>query len=217
MATRPQKAQTTRAASPYPWLKPGVLIGSLVPLAHMIVLASRGQLGADPIAIALNRLGLLALIMLLASLCATPLRLVVGWSWPLRLRRMLGLLAFLYAALHFLLYAVVDQGLSMSAIVEDVTRRKFITAGFMAFVLLVPLAVTSPVRVRRALGPKRWQRIHRLVYVAGGLAALHFIWRVKRDLTEPLLYATVLALLLLLRLTHAHRRRTRPSRAASQT
>jgi sulfoxide reductase heme-binding subunit YedZ len=194
--------------NPYPWLKPGVFIGCLIPLALMIVDAARGQLGADPVAIALNRLGLLALICLLASMAATPLRLVGGWSWPLRLRRMLGLFAFFYALLHFSVYLGVDQGFALSAILQDITERKFITVGFAALLVLTPLAATSPHRIRRALGPKRWQRIHRLVYLAGTLAALHFIWRVKRDLTEPLLYATLLGALLLARLTH---RKPRPA------
>jgi sulfoxide reductase heme-binding subunit YedZ len=194
--------------TPYPWLKPGVAIGSLVPLGLLLVKALQGQLGADPVAIALNRLGLLALIMLIGSLSATPLRLVLGWSWPLRLRRMLGLLAFLYASLHFIVYAVLDQGLAFAAIVEDVSERKFITAGFLALVLLVPLAATSPNRVRRQLGPKRWQRLHRLVYLVGILAAVHFVWRVKRDLTEPMVYAAIIGLLLIVRVTQ---RRPRPA------
>lgn len=209
---------TTRLAAdsgsrkPYAWLKPGVFIGSLLPLVLMLSDAARGQLGADPVAIALNRLGLLALIMLVGSLAATPLRLVLGWAWPLRLRRMLGLLAFFYASLHFALYLAIDQGFDIEAIVEDVAQRKFISAGFAAFVLLVPLAATSPLRVRRALGPKRWQKLHRLVYVAAGLAALHFIWRVKRDLSEPLVYAAIIGALLLARITH---KKPRPPRAAS--
>lgn len=194
--------------NPYPWLKPGVFIGCLVPLALMVLDATRGQLGADPVAIALNRLGLLALICLLASMAATPLRLVWGWSWPLRLRRMLGLFAFFYATLHFGVYIGVDQGFALAAIAQDISERKFITAGFAALLVLTPLAATSPHRIRRALGPKRWQRIHRLVYLAGALAALHFVWRVKRDLTEPLVYATLLGALLVARLTH---RKPRPA------
>lgn len=200
-------AQSGSRVKPYAWLKPGVFIGCLVPLALMLSEAARGQLGADPIAIALNRLGLLALITLVGSLAATPLRLVLGWSWPLRLRRMLGLFAFFYACLHVGLYVAIDQGFDLSAILEDVKERKFITAGFAAFVVLVPLAATSPLRVRRALGPKRWQRLHRLVYLAAALAALHFIWRVKRDLTEPALYAMIIAALLITRITH---RKPRP-------
>lgn len=196
-----------RTPKPYAWLKPGVFLGCSIPLALMILQAARGKLGADPVAIALNRLGLLALITLLASMAATPARLVLGWSWLLRLRRMLGLFAFFFALLHFLLYAAVDQGLALGAIFEDVSKRKFIMAGFAAFLLLIPLAVTSPHRVRRALGPKRWQRVHRLVYLAGMLAALHFVWRVKRDLSEPLLYALVLGALLLARVTHRKSRK----------
>src|SRR5688572_16510021 len=126
-----------------PWLQPGVLIGALVPLVVLAVRAGLHTLGADPVAIALNQLGLLALIFLVASLAASPLKALFDWNWPLRIRRLLGLLAFGYAMLHALLYAVVDQGLAWAAIIEDVTQRKFITAGFAALVLLVPLAVTS--------------------------------------------------------------------------
>lgn len=177
-----------------------MLAGSLIPLALLIIEAADGTLGADPVAIALNRLGLLALIMLLTSLSATPARLAFGWSWPLRLRRMLGLLAFFYASLHVLLYVAIDQGFSWPAIGKDIAERKFITVGFAAFLVLVPLAATSPIRVRRWMGPLRWQRLHRLVYLAGLLAVVHFVWRVKRDLSQPLLYAAVLALLLFVRL-----------------
>jgi sulfoxide reductase heme-binding subunit YedZ len=195
------------APSRYPWLKPGVLIGSLVPLAALVIEAVRGRLGSDPVAIALNRLGLLALIMLIACLCATPARLLFSVSWPLRIRRMLGLLAFFYASLHFLVYAWVDQGWAFGAIVRDVTERKFITVGFLALLTLLPLALTSNALARKKLGPLRWQRLHRLVYLAALLAAVHFIWRVKRDLTQPLAYASVLGFLLFVRLK---RRATRP-------
>lgn len=187
-----------------------MLIGALVPLAALGAEAFSGTLGADPVAIALNRLGLLALILLLACLSATPARLLFGVSWPLRLRRMLGLLAFSYASLHFLVYAWVDQGWNLSAILADVTKRKFITVGFCALCLLVPLAATSNAAARKRLGPLRWQRLHRLVYVAACLAAVHFIWRVKRDETEPLGYASVLGLLLFVRLKRRRRQLTPP-------
>jgi sulfoxide reductase heme-binding subunit YedZ len=190
----------TRPFRPYAWLKPGVFAGCLIPLGVLIFEAVSKTLGADPVAIALNRLGLLALITLLASLSTTPLRLLFGWSWPLRLRRMLGLFAFFYASLHFLVYAGVDQGFAWSAIVADITKRKFIAVGFVALLILIPLAATSPMRVRRMLGPLRWQRLHRLVYLAGILASVHFIWRVKRDMSQPLMYAGVLAVLLFVRL-----------------
>jgi methionine sulfoxide reductase heme-binding subunit len=177
------------------WLKPGLLIGALFPLIVLGARALRRDLGADPIAIALNQLGLLALIFLIASLMATPIRIVFSVNWPIRIRRQLGLLAFFYASLHVLLYAVVDQGLALTAIVEDVTERKFITAGFAAFVLLIPLAITSTAGMLKAMGAARWKQLHRLAYLAGVLAVLHFVWRVKRDLSEPLSYALVLALL----------------------
>lgn len=186
---------------PYAWLKPGVFVGCLIPLGVLVLRAATKTLGADPVAIALNQLGLLALITLLASMAATPARLALGWSWPLRLRRMLGLFAFFYACLHFTLYAAVDQGFDWSAITADIAKRPFITVGFLAFLILIPLAATSPMRVRRMLGPLRWQRLHRLVYLAGILASVHFIWRVKRDMSQPLMYAAVLAVLLFVRLS----------------
>lgn len=193
-----------------PWLKPGVLIGALVPLALLIYRAGRGTLGADPIAIAMNQLGLLALIFLLASLCATPLRFLLGLSWPIRIRRLLGLLAFLYATLHFLLYVLVDQGLVLPAIVADITQRKFITVGFVAWLLLVPLALTSNNAMHKRLGPLRWQRLHRLSYVIAVLGVVHFVWRVKRDLSQPMAYGAVLGLLFLLRIVQ--RKTPRPGR-----
>jgi sulfoxide reductase heme-binding subunit YedZ len=183
-----------------PWLKPGLLIGGLLPLAWLLLRAARGTLGADPIAIALNQLGLLALIFLLASLAATPLKLAFDVTWPIRVRRTLGLFAFFYASLHFLLYAVIDQGLAFSAIVEDVSKRSFITVGFAAFLLLIPLAITSTAAMTKRLGAARWKRLHRLTYLAAILAAIHFIWRVKRDLSQPAAYAIVLAALLFARL-----------------
>jgi sulfoxide reductase heme-binding subunit YedZ len=192
-----------------PWLKPGVLAGALLPLALLLVRAARHTLGADPVAIALNQLGLLALIFLVASLMATPLKLVFAVTWPIRIRRLLGLVAFFYACLHFALYAVIDQGLDYRAIAADVAERKFITAGFAAFLLLIPLAATSTSGMLKRLGARRWKRLHRLAYVAGTLGCLHFIWRVKRDLTEPALYAAMLALLFSLRVVSRPKPRAR--------
>lgn len=183
------------------------MIGALLPLGLLLVRAWQHNLGADPIAIALNQLGLLALILLLASLSATPMRLIFGITWPMRLRRLLGLLAFFYATLHFLTYLLIDQGLALRAIVEDVTQRKFITVGFVAFLSLVPLAATSTKAMVQRLGGKRWRQLHRLVYAAGLLAVVHFVWRVKKDLSQPLLYACVLAILLGVRLLHVAKRR----------
>jgi methionine sulfoxide reductase heme-binding subunit len=200
-------ALSVTTSRPYVWLKPGVLVGALLPLALLISDALRGRLGADPVAIALNKLGLLALSLLLACLAATPLRLLFGVAWPIRIRKLLGLLAFFYASLHFLVYAIVDQGLDLGAIVADVTERKFISVGFVAFVLLVPLALTSTAKMLKRLGALRWKRLHRLIYVSGGLACIHFVWRVKRDLSQPTLYAAVLIALLAIRLLELKRRR----------
>jgi sulfoxide reductase heme-binding subunit YedZ len=203
-------AVSVNPARRFVWLKPGITVGALLPLALLLADAVRGRLGADPVAIALNKLGLLALILLLACLAATPLRLVFGVAWPIRIRKLLGLLAFFYASLHFLLYAVIDQGLALSAIVADVLERKFISIGFVAFVLLVPLALTSTSKMLKRMGAVRWKRLHRLVYLSGGLACIHFILRVKRDVSQPRLYTVVLVVLLAIRLLEWKRRRAQP-------
>jgi methionine sulfoxide reductase heme-binding subunit len=194
-----------RAAKPHPWLKPGVLLGGLVPLGSIVERALRGGLGANPVAEALNELGLLALIFLLASLACTPLKLVFGVTWPIRLRRMLGLFAFFYAFLHFSTYAAIDQTLRGSAILVDIAKRKFITVGFAAFVLLIPLAATSTSGMLKRLGAARWKRLHRLAYAAGALGVVHFVWRVKKDLSEPIVYGVVLTVLLGIRVLGSSR------------
>ena len=194
-------------APPLPWLKPAVLTGGLSPLALLTLEGLRGTLGANPIERVLNQTGLLALILLVASLACTPLKVVARWTWPMRLRKLLGLLGFSYAVLHFLTYAAVDQGLALAAILEDISKRPFVTVGFLALVLLVPLAATSTQRMVRRLGFPAWQRLHRLAYVAASLGVLHFLWRVKKDLTEPLLFGAVLALLFAVRLVERGRRR----------
>jgi sulfoxide reductase heme-binding subunit YedZ len=199
------------ARPPLPWLKPAVLVGGLLPVALLAVDAARGALGANAIEVVLNQTGLLALVLLLASLACTPLKLVFAWTWPMRVRKLLGLLAFGYASLHFLTYAVADQGLAWGAIVEDIAKRPFITVGFTAFVLLVPLAVTSTNGWVRRLGFPTWQRLHRLAYVAAVLGVVHFVWRVKADATEPLLYGAVLALLLGIRVAKALQKRRTPT------
>ena len=176
-----------------------MFVGSLAPAIRLLVLGARGELGANPIATALNQLGLVALIFLIASLAATPLKTTLGWTWPIRIRRMLGLYAFFYGSLHFLTYLGLDQVLDLRAVFADITKRKFIAVGFTAFVLLVPLAVTSTDAMVRRLGFVRWKRLHRLVYVAAALGVVHFIWRVKKDLSQPLTYCAVLALLLAIR------------------
>jgi sulfoxide reductase heme-binding subunit YedZ len=185
------------------WLKPGVFVGALIPLLDLAVRGLRGGLGANPISEALNRLGLLALIFLIASLACTPLKRVFGWATPMRLRRMLGLFAFTYASLHFAVYLLLDRLGASASLSEDLAGRPFISVGFLAWLLLVPLAITSTPGMIKHLGAARWRRLHRLAYLAAGLAVVHFLWRVKRDQSEPLVYGLVLLALLAMRFMRA--------------
>jgi len=175
-------------------------------VAAIVLRAWRHELGVDPIAQALNQLGLMALVFLVATLACSPLKAICGWTWPMRLRRMLGLLAFFYAALHVTTYVAIDQSLAWQAIVEDVVKRKFIFIGFAAFIVLIPLAATSTNSSVKRLGYERWKQLHRLAYVAPALGAMHFFWRVKRDIREPVTYAAVLAALLAIRVLDHLRR-----------
>jgi methionine sulfoxide reductase heme-binding subunit len=183
-----------------------VFAASLVPLLLLGLDAFRGRLGANPIEAILNRLGWWTLTFLLLALVPTPLQRLTGWTWPARYRRMLGLFAFFYGCLHFSCYVGVDQFFDWHAIVADVVKRKFITIGMLALSLLVPLALTSTRRSVRRLGYVRWKRVHRLVYLAAISGVVHFVWRVKADLREPLIFAAMLALLLVLRLPLRRRR-----------
>jgi sulfoxide reductase heme-binding subunit YedZ len=185
-----------RRKEPMPWLKPGIFIGGLVPLAYLALRASQAELGANPIAETENELGLTALIFLVAALACTPAKRIFGWTWQMRVRREVGLFAFFYASVHFLTYLTVDQFFDWGAIVADIAERPFITVGFTALVLLTPLAITSTNGWVKRLGYRRWQRIHQLVYLAGPLAVLHFIWRVKIDVSQPVIYASIVAALL---------------------
>lgn len=196
-----------RARASFGWLVPAVVTGSLVPLAVMVWRAATGRLGANPIATALNQLGLLTLVLLLASLACTPLRLVSGWTWPARVRRALGLAAFFAALLHFLVYVVLDQGSDLAALGADLALRPFILVGFVALLLLVPLALTSTKRSVTALGYVAWSRLHRVVYLVGVLGVVHFYMRVKKDTSLPLAFASVLGVLLAVRLLAAYQKR----------
>ena len=199
---------------PLPWLTPGIWIGAMFPLASILLRAAGGRLSANPIAEVMNELGLSALVLLVACLACTPARHLLGWTWPIRIRRDLGLLAFFYAMLHFLTYLVLDQVVDFGAIWEDIAERPFITVGFLALVALVPLAVTSTKASVRRLGFEQWNRLHHLVYLAGVLAVIHFVWRVKIDVTQPLTYGAVLAALLGVRLVVWRFRRGRAAARA---
>lgn len=168
---------------------------ALAPLAWMVFDALHDALGADPVAALTHRTGDWALRLLLACLAMTPLRRLLGRPWPIRFRRLLGLYAFFYASLHLSMYVVLDLAGYWAQVLEDLAKRPFIAVGFTAWLLLLPLALTSTRGWMRRLGP-RWGRLHRAVYVAAGLGVLHYFWLVKADLREPLLYAGVLGLLL---------------------
>ena len=208
---RPASRLAPERHRPLPWLTPGLYLGAMAPLASIVLRAGMGGgLTANPIAEIMNELGLTALVLLLTSLACTPARQLLGWTWPIRIRRDLGLLAFGYALLHFLVYLLLDQTLDLGAIWADIAKRPFITVGFLALVSLVPLALTSTKESVRRLGFQRWQQVHRLVYVAGALAVVHFIWRVKIDVSQPLTYAAVLAALLAVRVAVTRLRAGQP-------
>lgn len=175
------------------------LAGGALPAASLIVSARTYGLGANPVEQVTHITGDWALRFLLLSLAVTPLRRLFGWSWIAPLRRTLGLIAFGYACGHYLIYLGLEHFFDWQLIVEDVLERRYVTAGFAAFLCLVPLAATSTRGMIRRLG-RRWVSLHRLVYPAALLAVIHFLWLVKSDLREPMLYAAVLSLLLGLRL-----------------
>jgi sulfoxide reductase heme-binding subunit YedZ len=176
--------------------------------------AAARALGVNPVETVQDTLGIWGLRFLLATLAITPLRVIGGWTWMQAFRRMLGLFAFFYVALHFLWYLFVDQAFDWQQLLADVVKRPYVTAGFTAFLLLVPLAVTSTRRAMRRLG-RRWQTLHRLVYVAAILGCVHFWWQVKADIREPLVYAGILTVLLGWRLHRSRRRRTAGSASAA--
>ena len=179
----------------------------LVPLAWLAWDALHDGLGADPVAALEHRSGDWALRILLATLAITPLRRLTGRAELVRFRRMLGMFAFFYACAHLTIYVVIDLGAYWSQLFADVVKRPYITVGFAAWLLLIPLAVTSTRGMMRRLG-RHWQRLHRLVYVIALLAVLHFLWLVKADHREPLLYLAIFAALMLLRIRGTFVRRS---------
>jgi methionine sulfoxide reductase heme-binding subunit len=184
---------------------------ALAPFALLVRDALQDGLGADPVAALTHRTGDWTLRLLLACLAMTPLRRILGAPWPVRFRRLLGLYAYFYACLHLAVYAVLDLGFWWPQLLGDIAKRPFITVGFAAWLLLLPLALTSTKGWMRRLG-SRWAKLHRAVYLAAGLGVLHYYWGVKADVREPLLYAAILAVLLGMRVAWAWRAR-RPARA----
>ena len=190
-----------------PMLKVGVFGACLLPLAVLVGQALTHNLGANPIDEITDQTGIWTLRLLLITLAVTPARRLTGWNRLIQLRRMLGLLAFFYGSLHFLTYLWLDQFFVIEDIIADVMDRPFITVGFASFVLLIPLAVTSTTAMIRRLGGKWWQRLHRLVYAIAIGGVVHYLWLVKADIQQPLLYGGILAVLLLYRFWDMYGRR----------
>jgi sulfoxide reductase heme-binding subunit YedZ len=200
---RPRRARAARAPR---WLKPALFVLCLVPAAWVIwalysdFARTTSFLGANPITEAEHFTGKWTLRFLIVTLSITPLRRLTGWNWLVRYRRMFGLFAFSYAALHLSMYIGVDMFFDFGDIVHDVVKHPYITIGMAAFLLLIPLAVTSTNAMVRRLGGARWRSLHRLVYVVAVLGVIHFWWAVKKDITEPLIYAFIFGVLFVARI-----------------
>lgn len=182
---------------------------AVVPLGRLIALGVVDRLGANPVEFVMRSLGTWTLVLLCVTLSITPLRRLTGWAWLLRLRRMAGLFCFFYVLLHFTTYLWLDQWFDFAAIVKDIAKRPYVTAGFAAFLLLVPLAATSTNAMVKRLGGRNWQRLHRLVYLIAALAILHYWWHKagKNDFGEVTIYAAVIVFLLGVRVVHWARSR----------
>jgi sulfoxide reductase heme-binding subunit YedZ len=183
-----------------PILKAGVFGVCLIPLVVLAWQALTNNLGANPIDEITDRSGIWTLRLLLITLSVTPARRLTGWNRLIQLRRMLGLFAFFYGSLHFLTYIWLDQFFVVEDIIADVMERPFITVGFTSFVLLIPLAVTSTTAMIKRLGGKWWQRLHRLVYAIAIGGVVHYLWLVKADIRQPLIYGSILGVLFAYRL-----------------
>lgn len=178
----------------------------LMPFGFILWDVINQNLSANPIEDLSHRTGAWTLRFLLIVLSVTPLRHVLNWPGIVRYRRMLGLFAFFYASLHFLIYFVLDLSLALSFVIEDITERPYLTVGFTAFVLLIPLAITSTNKMMRRMG-KHWKRLHQSVYLIAILGVLHYIWLVKADLRDPIIYAVLLGVLLLFRVWMVQKKR----------
>lgn len=198
------QATGQRVTKLLPWAKlakPLVFFTALTPFLYLVWSLFTGGLGPNPIDPLTDNTGTLAIRMLLISLCLTPLRYLLKQTWPLRFRRMLGLFAFFYAILHVSIYMVLDQQLDIALIWDDLAERPYILAGTTAFLLLLPLAVTSTRKMVKRLG-RRWVLLHRAVYIASTAAVVHYVWLAKGDLLEPFVYLGLLMLLLGYRFVH---------------
>jgi sulfoxide reductase heme-binding subunit YedZ len=200
-------------------VRAALFVLALVPFAELVRLGFTGGLGANPVEFVLRWLGTWTLVALLATLSVTPLRWLTGWAWLIRLRRMLGLYAFFYGTLHVVSYVWIDHFFDWAQIFGDIARRPYLTFGFVAYVLMIPLAITSTNAMVRRLGGRNWQRLHRIVYLVAALGVLHFWYHklAKNDLATPAIYALALGALLGARLFRwAGRRRVTLSAPSSK-
>lgn len=195
------------------WTKVPVFLLCLVPLGILVWRALTANLGANPVEFIQHATGDWTLRFLVLTLCITPFRKLLKLPDLIRFRRMLGLFAFFYACLHFLTYLGPDQSFDLAAMWKDVAKRPFITVGFTAFVLLIPLAITSTAGWIRRLGGRRWQMLHRLIYISAICGVIHYYWLVKSAVLRPLTYAAIVAVLLLWRLADWYIRRSRATAA----
>lgn len=203
-------------------MKPAVFLAGLLPATWLVYAALTGNLSVNPLEDITHETGLWAIRFICVTLAVTPLRRLTGWNDVIRFRRMLGLFAFFYGSLHFLTYVIADRFAALdfpdgivawstvrnlvASVSEDIYKRPFITIGFMAFVCMVPLALTSTAGMIRRLGGRRWRALHRLVYVTGVAAVVHYWWLVKADVTDPRFYAIIVAVLLGIRVYYARTR-----------
>ncbi len=183
-------------------LKPAVFLASLGPAIWLVVCGFQGELGVNPVETVTNDTGIWTLRFIVLTLAVTPVRWLTGWNPVALFRRMLGLFAFFYGTLHFLTYFILDHSLELAGVWDDVVKRPYITAGFTAFILMVPLALTSTHGWSRRLGGHRWNRLHQLVYITGIGAVLHYLWKVKLDTTNPFIYIAIVGVLLGARVWH---------------
>jgi len=189
------------------WLKRAIFVLALVPLLRMVYLTVTDQL-VDPLEFITRGTGDWTLYFLCITLAVTPLRRLSGWNWLIKLRRMLGLYTFFYGLLHFITFLWFDHFFDVREMWKDVLKRPFITVGFIAFVLLIPLALTSTNGMIKRLGGKRWQWLHRLIYIIAPLAILHFWWMKagKHNFTQPIIFGSIVGVLLLMRVWYAIRK-----------
>ena len=194
------------------YLKPIVFLICLLPIILVLtdLFEISGTLGANPIENIQDRFGIWGLRFIVILLLISPLKKISGIIWLIQFRRMIGLFAFFYVLMHFLVWLLLEQSLLMSAIIEDITKRPFITIGFIALLILLILASTSTSKIRRSMG-KKWDKLHQSVYLASILGIWHFWWQVKKDITEPLIYAVIIFILLTYRLWNKYKK-TQPKK-----